>query len=227
MKKLNSCARYKIGFFALLILIMLGFGLFVSSSFTKFSYKNRASETGMAPALPPVEEATPVAQEKRFMIATISAFQKGADADTYNVTMEEVIFKTFDEEKKADKNKSMMLFTRPEDLNKADEVIPAKVLTCSFTGKTISQLVELATGNQQQTTDGTVTSPETVITEKLIPIDEAFLKDGFLNHSYMVDYEFDTDVTPNPGHQKLCTITGLRMQVDVKPSPTPTPTIKK
>ena len=211
MKNVAPCTSYKIGFFGLLTLIIILFGLFASSSLLKMTYKNRAVESELKASLPEVTDA-PKNSNTEVLIATIPAFIKRQNEEVYDVTIEEVMFKP---KPKAQTNPNVISFISSSDFKILEKQSEPRILTCSFFGKTILKPVEkpVMSDPTKSKLEGEV-APVIEIVEKLI--DNKFLKDGYRGHTYLIDFIHDLDVTPNPGHQKLCTITRIMMQADVK-----------
>ena len=210
MKKFAPCTSYKIGFFGLLALIIVLFGLFASSTLLKRTYKNRAEENKLDAVVPEVTD-TPKISNTKVLIATISAFIKRDAEEVYDVTFEEVMYKP---KPRIKTDQNVISFIKTEDFKIIENQSDPRILTCSFSGETILKPVEIpitSDPTKPLSNEEVIASPETEIVESLI--DEKFLSGGYLNHTYTIDYAYDLDVTPNPGHQKQCTITRIEIQI--------------
>jgi hypothetical protein len=86
---LASCTRYKIGFFGLLVVIVVLFSLYVSSTVMNMTYKNRASDTNLTPAGQGSGVSSPEMIMTPVHIIAMHPNQPDSTPPTYIVTIEE------------------------------------------------------------------------------------------------------------------------------------------
>lgn len=229
MKNITLCDRYKIGFFALLIIVIALFGYIISSSKTSLTYKNRASNNELKPL--PVEGENTQGQDgtgepdlNNFgMIATItSLLPEVGKKDTYRIAFKEVPFSPISEGGDMKEGAPAMLFenaaaqteetpTPSQDLENPTEPI------CTFVGTSIPQTVQVPLP-EQRGENGTVS--QSIGTKTIaVSLDGLIAEKNYERHIYLIEYKFVPE-----DQRKDCVIKTITIQQDSnseKPSPTP------
>lgn len=242
MKKINSCAFYKIGFFGLAIVLIGILGYIVSSASTNMSYKNRASVNILneftSPDAPNGTEQNGNAGVGKgdpnngiMPVASISAFTKViADvADKkYSVSIVEIpSFPVGGIEK--NNNISMQFESAAPSGTPEPTATPAK-LDCLFVydASNAGQLQKLVSVPKKTgaNNNGTTVSPDYNTKSEPLKLENLLAPanaDYFKKHTFMISYVFDTSPDGTTKNPKTCTLTNITMRLDKPPMPSPTP----